>query len=171
MQSRRRSIFFAVMLVVCSLSSLQAQLRVAAVGGGNISAIPMTINGVELEIYDPRFGFHAGLAGEWMFSRRFGLSSGLTYFNSGANINPDKYMQGIDLPEDLSIKGYVNMHSVELPLFAKLNFDMGSSLRYYFKAGGFISYSLAANQHLGYYQDGESLKLKWTLFEPKRDNG
>lgn len=163
---RPKSILIVLMLATFAFNA-QAQFRVAAKGGGNLSAIPMTLNGVELDIYNPRFGFHGGLMAEYMFSHRFGISSGLAYYNSGATIDPDKYLQGSDLPEGFSLEGYVSMHTLQLPLFAKIMFDLPGRLQYYFMAGGFASYAFKAEQHVKQTLDGESLKVKWSLFEPE----
>ena len=86
---RLKSILIVLLLTTTAFCA-QAQFRVAVKGGGNLSAIPMTLNGVELEIYNPRPGFHGGLMAEYMFSHRFGISSGLAYYNSGATIDSDK---------------------------------------------------------------------------------
>lgn len=156
-----------VLMLATFVFNAQAQFRVAAKGGCNLSAIPMTLDGVELEIYDSRPGFHGGLTGEYMFSHRFGLSTGLAYYNSGAVIDPDKYLQGSELPEGFSLEGYVSMHTLQLPLFAKIMFDLPGRLQYYFMAGGFASYAFKAEQHVKQTQDGESVKVKWSLFEPE----
>lgn len=163
---RLKSILIVLLLTTTAFCA-QAQFRVAVKGGGNLSAIPMTLNGVELEIYDPRPGFHGGLMGEYMFSHRFGLSTGLLYCNSGANIDPDKYLQGTDQPDGFSMEGYVSMHTLQLPLYAKIMFDLPGRLQYYFLAGGFASYAFKADQHVKQTQDGESVKVKWSLFQPE----
>ena len=115
----KRAIYFILLLFIASPSF--AQFRAGVKAGANMSNITMNMSGVELEIYEPRAGFHAGLMAEYMFSRYFGLHSELVYVYSGATIDPEKYLQGLELPEGTSIEGYVSMHTLQLPLYAIIN--------------------------------------------------
>ncbi len=144
-----------------------AQLRTGVKGGGNISNIGMNMAGVELEIYKPRMGVHAGFMAELMFGAHFGLHSELMYFYSGATINPEKYTQGLEVPEGVSLEGYVDMHTFQLPLYLKTKFAVFPNAKVYVMGGGFATYSPTANQHVTTSYESESMKVKWSLYEPK----
>lgn len=142
-----------------------AQFRAGVKGGGNLSNIHMDMSGVELEIYEPRMGVHAGFMAEYMFTPHFGLHADPAYFYSGATINPGKYMQGLEVPEGVSLDGYVSMHTFQLPLYLKTKFALTGNYKFYVMGGGFASYSPSANQHVRTSFEQESMKVKWSLYE------
>lgn len=156
-----------VLLLLLVVASSHAQFRVGVKGGANLSSIDMSMQSLELEIYKPRVGFHAGLMAEYMFSRHFGLHTELMYFNSGANIDADKYLQGVETPEGVEMEGHVSMNTFQLPLYVKTKFMLANNLQLYVMGGGFATYSPEANQHIRWIGGGESMKVKWSLFDPK----
>ncbi len=158
--------FCFTLLLVTAVPSF-AQFRMGLKSGANLSNINMNMSGVELEIYKPRAGFHAGLMAEYMFSRIFGLHTELMYVNSGATIDPEKYLQGMDVPPGTTIAGYVSMNTIQLPLYVKTKFEVSQGLTLYGMAGGFASYAPSADQHVNISSEGESMKVKWSLYEPK----
>jgi hypothetical protein len=162
---KKRAAYFILLLFIAAPSF--AQFRAGVKAGANMSNITMNMSGVELEIYKPRAGFHAGLMAEYMFSRYFGLHSELVYVYSGATIDPEKYLQGLELPEGTSIEGYVSMHTLQVPLYAKTKFTLDNQLKIYVMAGGFATYAPAADQHVRITEDGESMKVKWSLYDTK----
>ena len=164
---RQKNILIVLLLFVTTTFCVQAQFRVAMKAGANLSNLSMEMNGLELDIYTPRPGFHAGFMTEYMFSRRFGLESGLSYANKGAAIDPDKYYQGSELPDGLSMEGHVSMHTLQMPLYAKIKFGLSPGMQLYVMAGGFASYTSEAHQHVRLAMNGEYLKMKWSLFEPE----
>ena len=162
-----KKITLAVLLLVLIASTSHAQFRAGVKGGANLSSIDMSMQSLELEIYKPRVGFHAGLMAEYMFSRHFGLHTELMYFNSGANIDADKYLQGVETPEGVEMEGHVSMNTFQLPLYMKTKFMLTNNLKLYVMGGGFATYSPEANQHIRWIGGGESMKVKWSLFDPK----
>ena len=142
------------MLLLVATSS-HAQFRAGVKGGANLSSIDMSMQSLELEIYKPRVGFHAGLMAEYMFSRHFGLHTELMYFNSGANIDADKYLQGVETPEGVEMEGHVSMNTFQLPLYVKTKFMLANNLQLYVMGGGFATYSPEANQHIRWIGGGE----------------
>ncbi len=184
---KKRIIHFVVLLLIVAPSF--AQFRAGIKGGGNISNINMNMGGVELEIYKPRMGIHAGFMAEYMFGAHFGLHSELMYFYSGAAIDSEKYMQGLEVelmyfysgaaidsekymqglevPDGASLEGYVDMHTFQLPLYLKTKFAVSPNAKLYVMGGGFATYAPTANQHVRTSYEQESMKVKWSLFEPK----
>ena len=162
-----KKVILTVLLMVLVVSSSQAQFRAGVKGGANLSSIDMSMQSLELEIYKPRVGFHAGLMAEYMFSRHFGLHTELMYFNSGANIDADKYLQGVETPDGVEMEGHVSMNTFQLPLYVKTKFMLANNLQLYVMGGGFATYSPEANQHIRWIGGGESMKVKWSLFDPK----
>ena len=156
-----------VILLLLTATSSHAQFRAGIKGGANVSSIDMSMQSLELEIYKPRVGFHAGLMAEYMFSSHFGLHTELMYFNSGANIDADKYLQGVETPEGVEMEGHVSMNTFQLPLYVKTKFILANNLQLYVMGGGFATYSPIANQHVRLKGGGESMKVKWSLFDPK----
>lgn len=144
---------------------LVAQFRAGVKGGGNLSNIHMAMSGVELEIYEPRMGVHAGFMAEYMFTPHFGLHADPAYFYSGATINPEKYMQGLEVPEGVSLEGYVSMHTFQLPLYLKTKFPLAQNCKIYVMGGGFATYSPSASQHVETSFEQESVKVKWSLYD------
>ncbi len=143
-----------------------AQFRAGVKGGGNISSMNMTMGNVELDIHEPRFGVHGGLVGEYMFSTIFGLQAELSYYYCGANINPERYTQGLDVPDGLSLEGHVSRHVFYLPLYLKTKFWLHENTKLYIMGGGVASFSPSAHQHIKQTYEGEYLKTKWSLYEP-----
>ncbi len=143
------------------------QFRTGVRGGGNLSNITMNMSGVDLEIYEPRMGIHAGFMAEYMFGAHFGLHSELMYVYSGATINSQKYMQGLEVPEGVSLEGYVDMHTFQLPLYLKTKFAVTPDIKLYVMGGGFATFAPTANQHVRTFYEDESMKVKWSLFDPK----
>ncbi len=162
-----KKIIVAVLMMVIMITSSHAQFRVGAKGGANLSSIDMSLQSLELKIYKPRVGFHAGLMAEYMFNRHFGLHTELMYFNSGANIDADKYLQGVETPEGIEMEGHVSMNTFQMPLYVKTKFMLTNNLQLYVMGGGFASYSPEANQHVRLSGEGESMKVKWSLFDHK----
>lgn len=162
-----KKITLAVLVLLLVATSSHAQFRAGVKGGANLSSIDMSMQSLELEIYKPRVGFHAGLMAEYMFSRHFGLHTELMYFNSGANIDADKYLQGVETPEGVEMEGHVSMNTFQLPLYVKTKFMLANNLQLYVMGGGFATYSPEANQHIRWIGGGESMKVKWSLFDPK----
>ena len=162
-----KKITLAVLVLLLVATSSHAQFRAGVKGGANLSSIDMSMQSLELEIYKPRVGFHAGLMAEYMFSRHFGLHTELMYFNSGANIDADKYLQGVETPEGIEMEGHVSMNTFQLPLYVKTKFMLANNLQLYVMGGGFGTYSPEANQHIRWIGGGESMKVKWSLFDPK----
>lgn len=159
----------SIIFIVCLLSTVasMAQFRAGIKAGVNISNISMSINGMVPEIYNPRMGFHVGLMNEWMFIKRFGLQAELMYVNSGVTINPKKYTQGMELPENLSLTGFVNMHTLQLPLYVKTKIKISPTIRIYVMGGGFASYAPTASQNITFSDGKETIKVKWSLYEPQ----
>ena len=154
-----------VLLMMLVITTSHAQFRFGAKGGANLSTLDMTIQSVEIDFYKPRIGFHAGLMAEYMFSQHFGLQTELMYVNSGANFDGDKYKEGTGFADEVILEGYVNMNTFQMPLYLKTKFNLANNMKLYLMGGGFASYSPEANQHLKLSGAGESLKLKWSLFE------
>ncbi len=161
----KKTVWFMVLLLMAVPSF--AQFRAGVKGGGNISSMNMNIGGVELDIHEPRFGVHGGLMGEYMFSTHFGLQAELNYVFCGANINAARYTQGLDVPEGLSLEGYVSRHVFHLPLYLKTKFRLFENTKLYVMGGGVASFSPSAHQHIKQTYEGEYLKTKWSLYEPK----
>jgi len=161
----KKTVWFMVLLLMAVPSF--AQFRASVKGGGNISSMNMNIGGVELDIHEPRFGVHGGLMGEYMFSTHFGLQAELNYVFCGANINAARYTQGLDVPEGLSLEGYVSRHVFHLPLYLKTKFRLFENTKLYVMGGGVASFSPSAHQHIKQTYEGEYLKTKWSLYEPK----
>ncbi len=162
----RRIIFIAVLLLAVLPNF--AQLRTGIKGGGNLSQISMNINGIELDSYNSRWGAHAGFMAEYMFSSHVGLHGELIYFNSGANINPEQFKHWFNIAEDISVAGHLNMHTVQLPLYAKVKLNVSPHIKFYFMGGGFASYALKAEMFEHLSMAGENpLKLKWSLYDYK----
>ena len=162
-----KKITLVVLLVVFVATSSEAQFRAGVKGGANLSSIDMSMQNLELEIYKPRVGFHAGLMAEYMFSQHFGLHTELMYINSGANIDSEKYLQGVETPEEVSLEGHVNMHTFQIPLYLKTKFMLTNNIKLYAMAGAFASLTPNADQHIRMKAEGESMKIKWSLFDPK----
>ena len=162
---KKEVVYLAILLLFTTPSF--AQFRTGVKGGGNLSNINMNMGGVELEIYQPRMGVHAGFMAEYMFGAHFGLHSELMYVYSGATINPKKYTQGLEIPEDVSLEGYVDMHTFQLPLYVKTKFSVAPNIKLYVMGGGFATFTPTANQHVRTSHEGESMKVKWSLFDPK----
>lgn len=162
---KKRNIYFAALLLFTTPAL--AQIRTGIKGGGCFSNINMNFSGVELDIYTPRTGLHAGFMAEKMFSAHFGLHTELMYFYNGAIINPEQYVKGIELPEGTSLQGFIDMHTFQLPLYAKSKFNLSDNIRIYLMGGGFATYANMANQHVKISHGQESMKVKWSLFEPK----
>ena len=162
-----KKITLSVLVLLLVATSSHAQFRAGVKGGANLSSIDMSMQSLELEIYKPRVGFHAGLMAEYMFSRHFGLHTELMYFNSGANIDADKYLQGVETPDGVEMEGHVSMNTFQLPLYVKTKFMLANNLQLYVMGGGFATYSPEANQHIRWIGGGESMKVKWSLFDPK----
>ena len=162
----KKTIFSFIFFLLLIATPTFAQFRAGLKAGANLSNMNMNMSSVELEIYEPRAGFHAGVMAEYMFSRYFGLHSELMYVYSGATINPEKYLQGLEVPEGTSVEGYVSMNTIQLPLYAKVKFTLPDGLKIYGMAGGFATYAPAADQHIKLSQGGESMKVKWSLYDP-----
>lgn len=144
---------------------LSAQFRAGVKAGANLSSMDMSMSGVELEIYEPRMGYHAGLIAEFMFSARFGLYSELVYMYSGSEINAAKYVQGTEMPGSVSLEGYMGMNTIRMPLGFKARFPLTRGTGFYVAAGGFASYASSAEQHVRIAGGGESVKFKWSLYD------
>ncbi len=162
-----RKITLTVLLLLIIATTSQAQFRAGIKAGGNLSNIDMNFQSLELELYKPRIGFHAGLMAEYMFSQHFGLHTELMYINSGANIDSKKYLQGMEIPEGVSLEGHVNMNTFQIPLYLKTKFMLTNSIKLYAMAGAFASLTPNADQHMKMKAEGESMKVKWSLFDPK----
>ena len=154
--------FIVFSLVVASSHS---QFRAGVKGGGNLSSITMNMQSVELEIYKPLIGFHAVFMAEYMFSRLFGLHTELMYVNSGANIDSEEFTRVTGTPDGIKKGGHVNMNTFQLPLYLKTKFMLSDNIKLYVMGGGFASYSPEADMHVRMTGEGESLKLKWSLFD------
>jgi hypothetical protein len=155
-----------ILLLLLIFTPTFAQFRAGLKAGANLSNMNTSMSSVELEIYEPRMGFHAGVMAEYMFCKHFGLQGELMYVYSGATINPEKYLQGLEVPEGTSVEGYVSMNTIQLPLYAKVKFTLPNGLKIYGMAGGFATYAPAADQHIKFSQGGESMKVKWSLYDP-----
>ena len=162
-----RKITLAVLLLVLIATTSHAQFRVGIKAGANLSNISMNMQSMELELYKPRIGYHAGLMAEYMFSSHVGLHTEVMYINSGANIDSDKYLQGMETPEGVSLEGHVNMNTFQIPLYLKTKFMLTNNIKLYAMAGAFTSLTLNADQHMKMKAEGESMKVKWSLFDPK----
>lgn len=153
-------------LISCTATAA-AQFRWGVKGGANLSNVNMNINSIELACYKPRPGFHVGFMSEYMLSKHLGLHAELTYFNSGAGINAEQYKRWFDVPESISLKGYLNMYTFQLPLYVKTKFGVSSGTRIYLMGGGFVSYASKADISQKISLPGEApLALKWSLYEP-----
>lgn len=155
------------MALLLSVAPLSAQFRAGVKGGGNLSNINMNWGGVDLENYEPRMGVHAGLMADYMFMPRLGLHAELTYFYSGATINPDKHRQWFDVSDEVSFEGFIGMHTLRLPVYLKARFPLTSRWKMYVMGGGFASFSLSAYQHQRFTNAQGSMKLKWDLHDPQ----
>ena len=153
----KKTVWF-IALLLTTLPSF-AQFRAGVKGGGNISSMNMTMGNVELDIHDPRFGVHGGLMGEYMFSGVFGLQAELSYYYCGANINAARYTQGMDVPEGLSLEGYVSRHVFHLPLYLKTKFKLSENTRLY--DGWRSSLFLSCCPPTYHRRTREYLKTKW----------
>ncbi len=162
-----RKITLAVLLLSLIATTSHAQFRAGIKAGGNLSNIEMNFQSLELELYKPRVGYHAGLMAEYMFSRHLGLHTELMYINSGANIDADKYLQGMEAPEGVSLEGHVNMNTFQIPVYLKTKFMLTNNIKLYAMAGAFASLTPNADQHMRMKTEGESMKVKWSLFDPK----
>lgn len=162
---KRKMMYIAALLLMSAPAF--SQFRTGVKGGGNLSNIGMNMSGVDLEIYKPRMGMHAGFMAELMFGAHFGLHSELTYLYSGATINSQKYIQGLEVPEGVSLEGYADMHTFQLPLYLKTKFAVSPGIKLYVMGGGFATFAPTANQHVRTSYEGESMKVKWSLFDPK----
>jgi len=162
----KKRIIPLVLLLLLTTATF-AQFRTGIKGGGNISNINMNMNGVELEIYKPRMGVHAGFMAEYMFGAHFGLQTELLYVYSGATINSDKYTQGLEVPEGVEMEGYADMHTFQLPLYLKTKFVVSPTIKLYVMGGGFATFTPTAEQHVRTSYEGESMKVKWSLFDSK----
>jgi hypothetical protein len=161
--------FMALLLLAAPLF---AQFRIGVKGGGNKSNLLRNMNGVKMEIYEPRMGIHGGVMAEYMFTPRFGLHSELLYFYSGATIVPEKYRR-LYYPQwpyvESSLDGYMDMYLFQLPVYAKAKFALGRNVKLYVMGGGFVSFAVSGNQNvrdLSYSDYGSLGKHKWSLYEP-----
>lgn len=162
---KRKIICFMALLL--SVVPLSAQFRNGVKGGGNLSNINMNWGGVDLENFDPRMGVHAGLMGEYMFSSHLGLQAELVYSRNGATINPAKHRRWFEYSEDVSVEGFESMHMFCLPIYLKAKFPLTHGLKMYVMGGGFASFSLSGYHHQRLTSGQESLKLKWSLYDPQ----
>ena len=157
----------SVLLILLVSTSLCAQFRAGVKGGFNLSNINMEMRGVDFDLYNTRIGAHTGLMAEYMFSQHVGLHTELIYINNGATINSDKYLQGVEKPDNVSVEGYVTRHTFELPLYLKTKFMLTPTIKLYTMGGAFASLTPNGEQHMKVMAEGESLKVKWSLFDPK----
>ena len=162
-----KKITLSMLLLLLIASTSNAQFRAGIKAGGNLSNLTMNMQGVEFEIYNPRIGFNAGLMAEYMFSQHFGLHTELMCVNNGANIDPDKYIEGVENPEGVSVEGYVDMHTFQMPLYLKTKLILPSNIKLYAMAGAFATLTPYGDQHMKMKAEGESLKVKWSIFDPK----
>lgn len=123
----KKGIFCIMTLLLLAVPSF-AQFRAGVKGGGNLSNILMNFGGVDLEIYEPRVGVHAGFMGEYMFNPHMGLHTEIDYFYSGATIDPNKYTQGLEITDEVSLEGHVSMHTFQLPAYLKTKFLLARKL-------------------------------------------
>jgi opacity protein-like surface antigen len=54
-----------------------------------------------------------------------------------------------------------------LPLYLKTKFRLSENSKLYVMGGGVASFSPTAHQHIKQTYEGEYLKTKWSLYEPK----
>lgn len=163
----KRRFFYLVVLLAVAQPGF-SQLKIGLKGGANLSQIEMNINGIELDSYNARAGVHIGLMAEYMFWRFIGLQSELTYFNGGANINPEQFKRWFDVGEDVSLTGHMNMHTLQLPIYVKAKFSIAPGVKVYAMGGGFASYALKGEMFERLSVPGEdSFKVKWSLYDSK----
>ena len=160
-----KKVTISVLFILLAATSLHAQFRLGAKGGVNLSNMSMEMQSVEFDIYKPRTGFHAGLMAEYMFSHHFGLHTELMYFNSGANFDSDEFTKATGTPDGIKKEGHVNMNTFQMPLYLKTKFKLTDNIKFYAMGGAFASYSPEANMHIRISAEGESVKLKWSLFD------
>lgn len=160
-----KKLTLCVLLMLLVTTSSDAQFRAGVKGGANLSSISLTMQSVEFDVYKPRLGFHAGLMAEYMFSQHFGLQAELMYVNSGATIDAKKYAQASGMPDGVKKEGHVNMNTFQIPLYLKTQFKLSNNMKLYVMGGGFASYSPEADMNIRITAEGETLKLKWSLFE------
>lgn len=145
-----------------------AQLRTGIKAGANLSQVDMNINGIELDAYNSRISAHAGFMAEYMFNSYIGLQTEFIYFNSGANINPEQFKYWFNVAEDASVTGHLNMHTIQLPLYAKAKIGISPRMKVYLMGGGFITYALKGEMFERLSLPSENtLKLKWSLYDSK----
>lgn len=163
----KKRIIFSAALLLAALPGF-AQLRTGIKGGANLSQIDMNINGIELDAYHSRAGVHAGFMAEYMFNPNMGLHGELIYFNSGADINPGQFKYWFDVAEDVSVAGHLNMHTMQLPLYAKAKVSISPQIKLYVMGEGLATYALKGEMFEKLSIPGEPpLKISWSLYEEK----
>jgi len=139
-------------------------------GWGNLSNMNMTMGNVELDIHRPLVRGARGIDGGstcffvhlWAAGRvELPCSAGRTSTLQGTR-------RGWMFRRGLSLEGYVSRHVFHLPLYLKTKFRLSENQQALRDGrwGGFLL-SYCPHQHIKQTYEGEYLKTKWSLYEPK----
>lgn len=158
---------FTLIFSILFLSTLQAQIRAGFKAGGNISDMNMSFKGYDIDVYKPDVGFQVGVIAEKMFNPILGIQAELMYVHNSSSIKSDKYLEGIENPEGIAVKGHTDINMLQLPVYLKTKFNLSNSTRLYTMMGLYATYAPSAYQNIVLSNESESMKLKWSLFDYK----
>jgi hypothetical protein len=126
-QMKKVFIYAHLMLLFLITTQTFAQIKFGVKAGLNLSNMLAKDND---QTYSENFkmkpGFHAGATVEFPIVKRFSFETGLLFATKGTKIN-EKETVGNETNE---LKGEINLYYLDIPLTAKVTFDIGSAKIY-----------------------------------------
>ncbi len=134
---KKLKLLFLITAVACMVVPATAQVSFAVKGGVNLT----NMYGKYSDSFSPKFGFNAGIMGEYGFANNFCLQSGLMVHSKGDKI---KFDSGCDT---------YNFIYLQLPIHAGYKVDVAPTTKIVFHAGPYIAYGIDGK----WKRDGELL--------------
>ncbi|EDP96336.1 porin family protein [Kordia algicida OT-1] len=131
-----------IALAFISLSQLQAQdkgtIEIGAIGGINFA----TVSDIQGNAAKTRVAFNFGASGEYYFSDRWGIKTGLIYDSKGW---ADGFVESFNNTGDPQISSAdFKLNYLTIPVMA--NWHFGSTRKWYLNFGGYAGFLLNAEE-------------------------
>ena len=127
--------FILLSVVLCMVTSINAQIRFGVKAGGNFSNLYTSgsSQGINGDQYKGRFGYHFGGVMEYSFSNIFSIQPELQYLNHGANLKKDNSFGMKD--------AHVTLNTLQLPVNLKATFNTNKAKLFVY-GGPYVGYNM-----------------------------
>ncbi|MGC3979454.1 MAG: porin family protein [Paludibacteraceae bacterium] len=137
--------FFFIVVLITTVSAINAQITLGVRGGLNLSNISSSET-EENDLLKSKLGFHAGLAAEYNLAPSMAVQSGLFLTTKGATMNETNTAEiGEDATLTMTAKATMNAMYLQIPVHFAYKADINSSMRFVVSAGPYVAYGVGGN--------------------------